>query len=115
VSWLLPFWIALLACGLWLQRLPWWGIAMIVALNALTLFAYAADKDAAQKGRWRTQERTLHLLALLGGWPAAGVAQRMLRHKSSKAAFLQVYAVTAMLNCAGLAAWLFWWAPLARL
>lgn len=111
VLWLLPPWIALLGCGLWLQRLPWWGIAAIVALNAVTLFAYAFDKDAAQKGRWRTQEQTLHLFALLGGWPAAGLAQRMLRHKSSKAAFLQVYAATAVLHCIGLAAWVFWVAP----
>lgn len=115
VPWLLPFWIALLGCGAWLQRLPWWTIAAIAALNGVTLFAYAFDKSAAQQGRWRTQESTLHGLALLGGWPAAGLAQRMLRHKSSKAAFLQAYAATAILNCAGLAAWIFWWAPLVRL
>lgn len=111
VLWLLPLWIGLLGLGLWLQRLPWWGVAAIVALNAVTLFAYAFDKDAAQNGRWRTQEQTLHLFALLGGWPAAGLAQRMLRHKSSKAAFLQVYAATAVLHCIALGGWLFWVAP----
>lgn len=111
VLWLLPLWLALLGCGLWLERLPWWGIAALVALNAVTLFAYAFDKDAAQKGRWRTQEQTLHLFALLGGWPAAGLAQRMLRHKSSKTVFLQVYAATALLHCIALAGWVFWVAP----
>lgn len=115
VPWLVLPWLALLGAGLWLHRLPWWGVAAIAVLNVLTLFAYAFDKDAAQKGRWRTQESTLHLFALLGGWPAAGLAQRMLRHKSSKAAFLRVYAATAVLHCTALAAWIFWWAPLGTL
>lgn len=113
--WLLLPWIALLGYGVGLGRLPAWGIAVLALLNLVTLLAYAFDKRAAQEGRWRTQESTLHLLALLGGWPAAGLAQTMLRHKSSKAAFLRVHAATAVLHCAALAAWIFWWAPFGTL
>ena len=35
-----------------------------------------------------TPERTLHLLALLGGWPGAILARRRFRHKTMKVPFL---------------------------
>lgn len=63
-----------------------------------TFIAYALDKFAAKRGRRRVRERTLHGLALLGGWPGALVAQRLLRHKSSKGRFLVVYGLTVVLN-----------------
>lgn len=64
--------------------------------------AYALDKSAAQEGRWRTRESTLHLLALLGGWPGALVAQKLLRHKSRKRRFQFVFWITVALNCCAL-------------
>ena len=36
---------------------------------------------------WRVSEANLHLLELLGGWPAALLAQRRLRHKCSKGSY----------------------------
>ncbi len=54
------------------------------------------------KGTWRTQESTLHLLALAGGWPGALVAQQQLRHKSRKRSFRSMFRVTVMVNCAAL-------------
>lgn len=60
------------------------------------------DKSAAVRNAWRTQERTLHLFGLLGGWPGALAAQRMFRHKSSKASFQATYWITVVLNCAAL-------------
>jgi uncharacterized membrane protein YsdA (DUF1294 family) len=71
-----------------------------------TYAAYALDKSAAKKGAWRTQESTLHLLALAGGWPGALIAQQTLRHKSKKKSFRIVFWVTAALNLAGFV-WLF--------
>ena len=67
---------------------------------------YAVDKSAARKGAWRTQESTLHLLSLAGGWPGALVAQQKLRHKSRKQSFRFVFWVTVLLNC-GAFVWLF--------
>ena len=84
-------WLALLAWGAWTQRLPLWLLAAVAGLNLVTFFAYALDKSAAQRGAWRTPEQTLHLLALLGGWPAAWWAQQWLRHKSRKQAFRSAY------------------------
>lgn len=75
------------------------------AASAVTFVAYAIDKSAAQKGRWRTSEGTLHLLSLIGGWPGAWLAQGMLRHKSRKQPFRVVFWLTVILNCAAVA-WL---------
>lgn len=60
--------------------------------------AYALDKRAARTGRRRTPERTLLLLGLVGGWPGAFIAQRWLRHKSSKRAFQVKFWFTVMLH-----------------
>lgn len=76
----------------------------LLALNLATFVAYAMDKSAAQQGQWRTPENTLHALALAGGWPAAWLAQRTLRHKSSKAEFLGLYVLTVLLHLTGLGA-----------
>ena len=77
-----------------------------IFFSLITFFMYALDKYAAKKGAWRTQESTLHLLALLGGWPGALVAQQSLRHKSRKKEFRSVFWITVLLNC-GTFAWLF--------
>lgn len=79
------------------------GLYLIASCVAFA--AYALDKSAARNDRWRTPERTLHLFALLGGWPGALAAQRWLRHKSGKRSFQAVFWVTVLLNCAALA-WL---------
>jgi len=60
---------------------------------------YAIDKSAARKGAWRTQESTLHLLSLAGGWPGALIAQQKLRHKTRKPSFRVVFWITVVLNC----------------
>lgn len=101
----LLLWAALLAFGLAMHRLPAWLMAALAVLNLATFVAYGIDKRAAEAGRQRTPENTLHLVALLGGWPAARVAQHRLRHKSSKAEFLRVYAATVVAHLALLAAW----------
>jgi uncharacterized membrane protein YsdA (DUF1294 family)/cold shock CspA family protein len=79
-------------------------IAYLV-MSFITFIAYAIDKSAAEKGRWRTQESTLHLMALIGGWPGAILGQMTLRHKSKKKAFRQVFWFTVFLNLIALA-WL---------
>jgi uncharacterized membrane protein YsdA (DUF1294 family) len=69
--------------------------------------AYGVDKSAAQSGRWRTAESTLHVLALMGGWPGALVGQRVFRHKSRKRSFQVDFLCTVALNCGAL--FWFWW------
>jgi uncharacterized membrane protein YsdA (DUF1294 family)/cold shock CspA family protein len=88
-------------------KLPVVVLWLYSVASAITFFAYAWDKSSARLDRWRTQENILHLLSLLGGWPGALVAQKYLRHKSSKPSFQNAFWVTVALNCGGLAA-LFW-------
>ncbi len=71
-------------------------IAGTVLISLLSYAMYAADKRAAQQGRRRVPERTLHLFALLGGWPGALLAQRRLRHKTAKPRFLIVFWLTVL-------------------
>ena len=74
-------------------------ILTIYLIASITTFlVYAQDKSAAKHNRWRTKESTLHSLALTGGWPGALLAQKILRHKSSKAAFQRVFWVTVVVN-----------------
>lgn len=104
-------WCGLLAWGITRHRLPLWVLAAALGLNVVTFFVYALDKSAAQRGTWRTSEQQLHLLALLGGWPAAWWAQQWLRHKSRKASFRAMYWLTVLLHCGALAAVATgWWA-----
>ena len=78
---------AAIAAGWWLQAPAWLWCAYAMA-SAACLALYAFDKHAAVHRRARTPERTLLLVALLGGWPGALLGQRWLRHKSSKTSFL---------------------------
>ena len=88
------------------QWLPVWVPGIYGAVSVLTFLMYANDKAAALKNRQRTPENTLHLLALLGGWPGAMVAQQSLRHKSQKSSFRRVYWLTVLINLAVLSGWI---------
>jgi uncharacterized membrane protein YsdA (DUF1294 family) len=68
-----------------------WMLIYALVLSAVTYWAYAIDKERARKNRWRLAEGRLHLLELLGGWPGAYLAQRWLRHKSSKRSYQIVF------------------------
>ena len=84
------------------------------AMSAVAILLYALDKSAATHQRWRVQERTLHLVALLGGWPGALFAQDAFRHKSSKPSFQNGFLATVVVNCAVLAAGTYGWFDLAK-
>ena len=69
----------------------WFLLGWCLAASGLTYFLYADDKRRAPGAAWRVPETTLHLFELVGGWPGALLAQRSLRHKSSKPRFLLVF------------------------
>jgi uncharacterized membrane protein YsdA (DUF1294 family) len=70
--------------------------AYLLAINALTFAAFGRDKRAAARRERRTPERTLLLLAALGGSPAAMAARHALRHKTRKEPFrTQLWLVVA--------------------
>lgn len=110
--------LALVAAGLYVLNREFYGQTEIFApalwlplaclhvlsINCLTYLAYYMDKRASRRGGWRVPERTLHHMALIGGSPAALLAQRQLRHKTSKKSFRRVFWAIAMLQLACIAA-----------
>ena len=80
-------------------KIPLSVMGVYIILGGITFIAYAIDKSAAQNNEWRTQESTLHVLSLLGGWLGALLAQKKLRHKSQKKEFQTVFWITIICNC----------------
>ena len=86
-------------------RLPLAVAVVYLVASLATFMAYALDKSAAQSGQWRTPERTLLWMGLIGGWLGAVVAQQLLGHKSTKREFQAFFWLTVIVNGGGLA-WL---------
>lgn len=99
----LLFLAAVAICSFYLNKILRLIFIVYVFASLLTFIMYAKDKSAAKNGSWRTPESTLHLLALLCGWPGALIAQQTLRHKSKKESFRFVFWTTVLLNCGAFA------------
>ena len=84
------------------KLLPWAILAWYALLSAITVLVYRSDKGRAERGAWRTPEKTLHLLELAGGWPGALLAQWHYRHKTRKLSYQVVFWTMVALNLAGL-------------
>jgi uncharacterized membrane protein YsdA (DUF1294 family) len=74
------------------------GIVLVTSLACFV--AYGWDKRSAANGSRRVPEQTLHILALLGGWPGALLGQRHFRHKTKKLSFLIVFWCIVVLHVA---------------
>jgi uncharacterized membrane protein YsdA (DUF1294 family) len=85
--------------------LTWIAVACGLS-SVLTYIVYAIDKTAARQNRSRVPERTLHLMALCGGWPGALLAQQRLRHKTQKLRFQLVFWLTGLFQLGALWVWL---------
>ena len=71
---------------------------IVVVMSLVCFFAYGFDKRQAANGGRRVSERTLHLMAFLGGWPGALMGQRQFRHKTQKATFRIVFWIVVVLH-----------------
>lgn len=81
----------------------------LLTLNPLTLLLFALDKfRAARRTGPRISERTLLLLALLGGTPGAYAGRWLFRHKTRKQPFVARLHLIAVGQVALLGAWLVW-------
>ena len=54
----------------------------LVLLSLIAFIAYGVDKKKAEKGKWRTKEKTLLLLSFLGGAFGGYPAMLVFRHKT---------------------------------
>ena len=100
------FFLIIVGFSVLLASIPHHIFMLYIIASLITFFMYALDKSAAKNGKWRTQESTLHIMSLIGGWPGAIIAQQKLRHKSKKNSFRFVFWITVLLNCAAFT-WLF--------
>lgn len=89
-----------LVAAWWAGMLPAYMLGYFGFINLFAYALYAADKSAARGNTWRTPENKLHMIALMGGWPGALVAQDVLRHKSTKSSFQWTFWFTVLANCA---------------
>lgn len=86
------------------------AVAWYLAAGAFACVVYARDKHAAKRGHRRFPEARLRRIELMGGAFGAVVAQRVLRHKTSKPGFraltLLIAAVHGAILC-GIGWWVF--------
>lgn len=54
----------------------------LAVINLVTLIVYGADKRKAKKGKWRVPEKTLFLLAIIGGSIGALAGMYLFHHKT---------------------------------
>ena len=89
-------------------------LCFVSVMSVICFTAYGLDKRWAVNGSRRIPEQTLHILALLGGWPGALLGQQQLRHKTKKLTFLVVFWCVVVLHVAvvGTAAYVFFGNPL---
>lgn len=79
----------------------WLFLASLVLLAVM-----GADKRRARRGLRRVPEKTLFLLALLGGAWGGWLGMRLFRHKTKHRSFVLGFPLLALLQLA-LCAWLF--------
>ena len=68
-----------------------WPLLLYICMSLLSILQYWRDKQNAQTGQWRTPEKQLHAVELLGGWPGALLAQQLLRNKTQKTSYQAVF------------------------
>lgn len=62
-------------------------IIYVLAINIICFLAMGVDKWKAKKGHWRTKEKTLLTLVILGGGIGGILGMRVFRHKTKKPQF----------------------------
>jgi uncharacterized membrane protein YsdA (DUF1294 family) len=88
--------------SVFIGQLPFVVLALYLVFSVISFLVYRQDKSAAQQNQWRTDEGTLILLGVLGGWPGAFVAQQFFHHKTKKRSFQIIFWLSVVVNCVGL-------------
>ncbi|ULJ63106.1 cold shock and DUF1294 domain-containing protein [Wielerella bovis] len=95
LTWAIPVAVIWLA-GLFFQAANIGICAMIVSLVAFATYAW--DKSCALNQRSRVPEKSLHVIALCGGWAGALLARYVFRHKTQKQPFVGIFWATVAIN-----------------
>ncbi len=84
-------------------------LVIVTLMSLVTFVAYGFDKRRAQKDGRRVPEKTLHLMALFGGWPGALAGQKVFRHKTQKVSFRIVFWMCVALHIAVVSGAIYLW------
>jgi uncharacterized membrane protein YsdA (DUF1294 family) len=95
---LIPAFLLLMLVVSLVWQAPHGWFLLYLTVSLVTFALYAIDKQQAAIGAMRVPEPRLHLLALVGGWPGALLAQQFLRHKTVKASFRRGFWITVVGN-----------------
>lgn len=82
-----------------------WGLLYAAGINGIAFCAYGLDKRRAVRGEWRISERTLLLLAFLGGAAGAFLGMKVFHHKTRHRKFSLGVPLLLLMQAAG--CWLF--------
>ena len=63
-------------------------LCYLLIINALAFLLMYADKRKARKNQWRIPEKTLFLIAILGGSLGSILGMHVFRHKTKHASFI---------------------------
>lgn len=66
-------------------------VIYLIVINLIGLFIMYLDKKKAMYGRWRIPEKSLIIIALLGGSIGCMVGMKLFRHKTQKIKFVLGY------------------------
>lgn len=61
--------------------------AYLLIVNLVAFFMYKLDKSKAKRGQWRIKEKTLIIIAYIGGGLGAHLGMILLRHKTKHISF----------------------------
>ena len=86
-----------------------WQIVLLAAIFIMSVVGFVSmgvDKNRAKKDKWRIPEKTLFLIALLGGSLGSVLGMQVFRHKT-KHWYFAVFMPMILLVQIGLVVWLF--------
>lgn len=93
----------------WHTTLLWVLVLYYLVLNVALYVAMAIDKKRAEKNRRRIPEKTLFLMAVLGGGIGGFVGMFTRHHKTRHVDFYVVYAITTIMH---ILLWFLLWAKI---
>lgn len=83
-----------------------YSIVYLIIINVIAFFAYGIDKIKAKKGRWRTPESVLLLLAFMGGAAGALAGMLLFRHKTQHKNFTILVPMMLVVWCVVILLWM---------